>query len=132
MSEAGVQLAPHYDLLSVAVYDSRAFGNARWPDLSTLAWPILHAGRFSQIDRRVMLQAASVLGIQRATAERLLAYQRDRIFGAAEELYRQFDSEVLHLLLHRPDLGPTLAGEGRCLRSIIHTVIKEMVLRLRT
>lgn len=132
VSEAGVQLAPHYDLLSVAVYDSRAFGNARWPDLSTLAWPILHAGRFSQIDRRVMLQAASVLGIQRATAERLLAYQRDRILGAAEELYRQFDSEVSHLLLHRPDLGPTLAGEGRCLRSIIHTVIKEMVLRLRT
>ena len=127
---AGIQLAPHYDMLSVAVYDSRAFGKPGWPEHTTLAWPILDATRFSQIDRGLILQAARGLGINRSTADRLLAQQRDRIVATAETLYQQFDNDASRRLQARPELGPTMAGESRCLRAIIHTVIKEMVVRL--
>ena len=48
----------------------------------------------------------------------------------AEALYRQFDNDASRRLQARPELGPTMAGESRCLRAIIHTVIKEMVVRL--
>ena len=97
---------------------------------TTLAWPILDATRFSQIDRGLILQAARGLGINRSTADRLLAQQRDRIVTTAEALYRQFDNDASRRLQARPELGPTMAGESRCLRAIIHTVIKEMVVRL--
>mgnify|MGYP006188874497 FL=1 len=66
----------------------------------------------------------------RATADRLLAQQRDRIVTTAEALYRQFDNDASRRLQGRPELGPTMAGESCCLRAIIHTVIKEMAARL--
>ena len=83
-----------YDMLSVAVYDSRAFGKPGWPEHTTLAWPILDAARISRIDRGLILKAAKELGVARATADRLLAQQRDRIVTTAEPLYRQFDNDA--------------------------------------
>ena len=40
------------------------------------------------------------------------------------------NNDASQRLQARPELGPTMAGESRCLRAIIHTVIKEMVVRL--
>src|SRR3546814_1136121 len=37
----GVNLAPHYDMLSTACYESRAYEKDAWPSASTLAWPLL-------------------------------------------------------------------------------------------
>ncbi len=51
-------------------------------------------------------------------------------YRGLQALYRQFDNDASRRLQARPELGPTVAGESRCLRAIIHTVIKEMVVRL--
>lgn len=40
------------------------------------------------------------------------------------------NSDASRQLQARPALGPTMAGESRCLRASIHTVIKEIVVRL--
>ena len=50
VSPRGLTLAPCYDLLSTAVYESRAFDQQRWPDATTLAWPILGENRLAAID----------------------------------------------------------------------------------
>src|SRR3546814_6666255 len=48
----GGNLAPHSDMLSTACYESRAYEKDAWPSASTLAWPILDAERFSDLDRK--------------------------------------------------------------------------------
>ncbi|MGB4345243.1 MAG: HipA domain-containing protein [Burkholderiaceae bacterium] len=131
VSNAGVQLAPHYDLLSIAIYDSPAFDKTAWPNLTSLAWPILGASRFVEINRAVLIEAAQVLGIQRATAERLLASQLSRISDAATTLYLGFETDAAVRVQANPDLGAALAGESRALRAIIYGVIREMLIRLR-
>jgi serine/threonine-protein kinase HipA len=131
VSEAGIQLAPYYDLLSTAVYGSPTFDKYEWPEQASLAWPVLHARRFNQLNRAILIQAAQIMGIQRSTAERLLEAQRSRINVAAEELYRDFELEVAKLGQARPELRATLAGESRCLRAIIHVVIRTMIEKLK-
>lgn len=44
VSHEGVQLAPFYDLLSIATYDSPAFDKKGWPEQTQLAWPIWVCG----------------------------------------------------------------------------------------
>lgn len=126
----GIRLAPHYDLVSTATWDTPAFDQRRWPDLTTLAWPLLGVERFSEVNCELLLAAAQVLGIARSTAERLLAEQRDRISGQAEALLAQVEQENNEWLVARPELAATLAGELRCLRTIVHGVIREMAKRL--
>lgn len=58
----GGQLAPFYDLLSVAVYDSVASGKAVWPDQIQLAWPILGCERFARVKKALLLDAACEMG----------------------------------------------------------------------
>ena len=72
VSREGVQLAPFYDLLSVAVYDSVASGKTVWPEQTQLAWPILGADRFARVNRATLLGAAAEMGINRPTAERII------------------------------------------------------------
>ena len=55
VSHEGVQLAPFYDLLSVATYDSPAFDKSGWPAQTQLAWPILGVRHFSDIRRGLLL-----------------------------------------------------------------------------
>jgi len=64
VTPAGIQPAPFYDLLSVAVYDSRAYQKPGWPAATTLAWPILGTNRFAAITRPLLIDAARSLGIQ--------------------------------------------------------------------
>lgn len=127
----GIRLAPHYDLVSTATWDTPAFDQRRWPDLTTLAWPLLGVERFAEVNRELLLAAAQTLGLARSTAERLLTEQRDRIFGQAEALLVRVEQENNEWLAARPDLAATLAGELRCLRTIVHGVIRDMVQRLQ-
>lgn len=124
---AGVQLAPHYDLISTAVYASRAFDKPDWPQSTHLAWPILDARRFAEVDRQLMIAAGVELGLNRGTAERLLDECRRRIVPAAEHVYAAFEARTGEAGLQSP---ATRAGEARCLRAIIHAVIREMTERL--
>lgn len=130
VSHEGVQLAPFYDLLSVASYDTPAFGKKVWPDQTELAWPILGVRHFSEIDRALLLEAGAALSVAKGTAQRLIENLRNRVIPEAEKLYLQMEAENEHLANARPGLAATMAGESRCVRTILHGVIKEMAVRL--
>lgn len=131
VSDEGIGLAPHYDLLSTACYDSPAFNRNNWPRQTELAWPVLGATRFAGLNKALMLDAGSALNLGKATAERLFNLLRERIAGAAKALYAEVETENAALLNLQPKLAATFAGELRCLRAIMHNVINHMVARLK-
>lgn len=131
VSQEGVQLAPFYDLLSVALYDSVASGKAVWPDQTQLAWPILGADRFARVDRTVLLDAAAEMGVSRSTAERIIRSMTAKVWDQAHSLYDAVESTNAELAAARSELAATLAGEARALRAITHVVLKEMLQRLQ-
>ena len=126
VSHEGVQLAPFYDLLSVATYDSAAFDKKGWPTQTRLAWPILGVRHFSDINRGLLLEAGASLNLAKGTAQRLLENLRSRAVQEAEALYAKVEAENAQIVSARPELSATMAGESRCLRAILHTVLKEM------
>jgi len=126
VSHGGIQLAPFYDLLSVATYDSPAFDQQGWPAQTQLAWPILGVSNFSGVNRNLLLKAGTALNLAKGTAERLLESLRSRVLREAETLYAEIETENAQLIATRPELSACLAGELRCLRAILHTVIKTM------
>lgn len=126
VSHEGVQLAPLYDLLSVATYDTPAFDKKGWPAQTQLAWPILGVRHFSDINRGLLFEAGASLNLAKGTAERLLENLRSRAVPEAEALYAEVEAENARISLARPDLSATMAGESRCLRAILRIVLKEM------
>ncbi|HAZ60475.1 MAG TPA: type II toxin-antitoxin system HipA family toxin [Gammaproteobacteria bacterium] len=130
ISHEGVQLAPFYGLLSVASYDTPAFDRKGWPEQTQLAWPILGVRHFSDLSRGVLTEAGAALNLARGTAERLLENPRRRVVRESEMLYAEIEAENAQLASARPDLAATLAGEARCLRAVLHAVIKEMTRQL--
>ena|GEM_PF-3824286 len=54
---------------------------------------------------------------------------RSQIGQQAHLLYEHIQAENQGLLVHRPELAATLAGELRCLRAILHLIIQEMARR---
>lgn len=126
VSYEGVQLAPFYDLLSVATYDTASFNKKGWPTHTQLAWPVLGAPHFSDLNRALLLEAGAVLSLAKGTAQRQLEYLRSRAMREAEALYSEVATRNAQIVHQRPDLSATLAGELRSLRAIIHIVIKEM------
>lgn len=127
VSPQGVQLAPFYDLLSIATYESIAFDQKGWPEQTQLAWPMMGVRRFAEIDRPLLLEAGTALGLARTTAQRLIENLRSRIVSVTEELYVEYEQDTAKILLQQPQLSATMAGESRCLRTILHVVIKQMV-----
>ena len=125
VSHEGIQMAPFYDLLTVAVYDTPAFGKAGRPAHTALAWPILGARRFGDIDRKLLLEAGGTMNLATGTAERLLENLRSRIVHEAEGLCLEVKAEHTRIVDANPDLAPKMAGEFRCLRSILHTILKD-------
>ncbi|HCP76480.1 MAG TPA: type II toxin-antitoxin system HipA family toxin, partial [Pusillimonas sp.] len=85
--------------------------------------------RFSEINKAVLIEAGAVLGLAKSTAERLLTRLRSQIGQQAHLLYEHIQAENQGLLVHRPELAATLAGELRCLRAILHLIIQEMARR---
>ncbi|MEN1928011.1 HipA domain-containing protein [Luteimonas sp. MJ250] len=125
----GVALAPHYDLLCTVCYESRAYDMDVWPSESTLAWPVLGATRFSDLDFSLMVQAGIGMGLTERRARDQLDRMRTRIMGEAKALLSATEAENAALPTDLR-IGPTLAGEGRCLRTVTYGVIQEMVRRL--
>jgi serine/threonine-protein kinase HipA len=119
-------LAPFYDLLSVATYDTPAFDKQGWPAQTQLAWPILGVRHFSDINRALLLETGASLNLAKGTAERLLENLRSRAEPEAEALCAEVEAENAQIAHARPALSATMAGESRCLRTILHAVIKEM------
>ena len=71
-----------------------------------------------------------MLNLAKGTAERLLENLRKRAVQQAEALYAEVEADNARLLQARPELAATLAGEARCLRPLLHTVIKKMAQQL--
>ena len=132
VSEEGVQLAPFYDLLSVAVYDTKAFDKNEWPRQTPLAWPVLGVHHFANITQSLLIEAGAILNISKATAMRLLEAIRNRVVQEAETLYNEVEKENVLIAQVRPELSATMAGESRCLRAIVHNIIKEMSKQINT
>lgn len=130
VSHEGVQLAPFYDLLSIATYDTAAFDKKGWPAQTQLAWPILGARHFSDVNRSLLLEAGASLNLRKGTAQRLLENLRSRAMQEAESLYAEIEAENARIAHARPELSATMAGESRCLRVILHIVLKEMAARI--
>ena len=126
ISDEGVQLAPFYDLLSVATYETPALDKKGWPVQTELAWPILEVRHFSDMNRDLLLEAGAALNLAKGTADRMLENLRSRAVQEAEALYGEIESENAHIIDVHPELSATMAGESRCLRAVVHTIIKEM------
>ncbi|WP_153116624.1 HipA domain-containing protein [Rhodocyclus tenuis] len=130
VSHEGIQLAPFYDLLSVAAYDTAAFDKKAWPTQSELAWPIQGVRHFSDIGRSLLLEAGTALNLARGTAGRLLENLRARVMREAEALFAEVEAENARIAQARPELSLTMAAEARCLRTILYAVIKDMARQL--
>ncbi len=122
--------SPFYDLLSDASYDTPSFDKQRWPVQTQLAWPILGVRHFSDINRALLLKAGAALNLAKGTAERLLENLRSRVVQEAQALYAEVAAENARISNERQNLSATMAGESRCLRTIVHTIINEMAKRL--
>ncbi|RZS58214.1 HipA domain-containing protein [Sphaerotilus mobilis] len=130
----GIRLAPAYDLLSTAVYDTRALADerARWP-ATALAMPVGQATRFATVRRSDLIEAADTLGLSTATAQR----ETDRLIAAVRQrigpLHAAIETESAALCAASRDPSRarlTLACEQRLLGAMRHVVVAEMVQRL--
>lgn len=131
VDDAGIELAPHYDLLSTACYETRAYTGDQppWPEQSELAWSILGVARFSELRFEHLIAAGAALGLKPQVARAQLQHQLQRIRAEAHLLLEQTQEENRQWL-QRFDIGPTLEGEARLLRTLVHVIIDDMVRQL--
>lgn len=124
VSDAGIEIAPVYDLLSTAVYGTRALAqeHASWPNME-LALSLPGASHFADVSRAVLLQAGAALGLAKATVEREMDRLVSQIGPAADSLIAQIEQENQTLPVEAKRF---FGGEMRVLRSIRHIVIEEM------
>lgn len=132
ISHEGIQLAPFYDLLSVAVYDTPAFEKQNWPKQTELAWPILGVNRFADMNRQLLIEAGLKLKISKSTSLRLIDSLCQQIATEASMLYTEIQNDNNALMQIRPELSARLAGESRCLGTILYAVIKDMVQKMKS
>lgn len=136
VSPGGIELAPHYDMLSTAAWDTKGYadGQARWP-ATPLALPLAEAQSFNQVTYTALLQTGATLGLNTKVASRLLDSLLDRVEKMAPLLLQQLcdnnsaNSRKADLFVTAP---PTIrGGETQLLRTIYHVIIKEMLQQIR-
>lgn len=127
VSAEGAELAPAYDLLSTAVYSTRAMSEEpRWPDVE-LALPLPGAHRFGEVTRERVLEAAAVLGVPQAIATRELGRLAGKATGESRELVARIEAGNDSL----PEAARVhVAGEMQLVRVIDAIVVREMAGRL--
>jgi serine/threonine-protein kinase HipA len=129
VSHDGVEIAPCYDLLSTAVWETKAFADEKeiWPRIE-LAISLPGAAQFADITRDSVLAAAGELGLGRATAVRELDRMVGAIEGKAEALMAEIDAENA---VAPEEAHAYFGGEVRLLRAIRHIIIAQMVAKLQ-
>jgi serine/threonine-protein kinase HipA len=127
VSAAGIELAPAYDLLSTAVYGTRAFNEQfTWPNIE-LALPLPGATHFDEVTREHVRSAAAELGVPRQIAEREL----DRLITTLPTAARSLISAIEAENARWPEPArANFAGELRLLRAVERVVLADMVQRL--
>lgn len=119
MSAEGVQLAPFYDLVATAAYDTRAFADQRaiWPD-AALAIPLPGAERFADIARDKVLAAAEVLKVPGTVAARELDRQLRAIGPALDELVAEQQQDTA-----LPEGAAVFLGGQRRLADVLRHIV---------
>lgn len=128
----GVRLAPAYDLLCTAVYETQAFNETPiWPR-TQLAMSICGVHHFNEVNSDAMLQAAQAIGVPASIAKRQMAKLLKSMVPAADELIEQLEGRKnLGVLIADPDTSKRAwAGETRLLRAIRHNVLAQTVQQL--
>ena len=131
---SGIKLAPAYDMLCTAVYDTKAMANerGRWP-ASPLALAIGDATTFEGVTRVHVLEAGTALGLAKATATRELDRLVKAVPAEAEMLYRDIESNIESEMSASPTPQAArahAAGELQMLRAIKYIVIKDLAKQL--
>ena len=119
MTPRGVELAPHYDLVSTACFDVGT-GTAAWGRVPmSLALPA--ARTFGEVRAESLLALGEALKLRRPVAARILETLRTRIGATADALIEEFERRPY------PARAAVLrGGELRVLRQIRHVVIADM------
>lgn len=126
MTPGGPQLAPFYDLLSTAAWQTRMFDKDRWPEGCTLAWPIGSEDRLARLNGDILLAAGETLGIKRATALKLIHQTARDLEREAGRLMNEVERDNARMSQQRPELQATFPGEIRAIRAIVYIIIREM------
>ncbi|MDB5920613.1 MAG: protein HipA [Massilia sp.] len=134
VDHAGINLAPAYDMLCTAVYDTRTFAGtgARWPD-SALAFSLGDARTFGGVRRQHLLDAATALGLAPRTATRELDSMLAALPREADKLIAAIEAGQDEVLAHspQPELARNFfAGETRMLRAARLIVMADMCAQL--
>ena len=101
----GLQLAPAYDLLATAVYDTPAVAGdkARWP-ASELALQVSEDHQlFGNVSREELITAGIALGLNEKTASREISRQTDVILETADTLLEKIRAEHQQLVDSSPN-----------------------------
>ena len=127
VDHAGIELAPAYDLLSTAVYETRACSEEpAWPAVE-LVLPLPGAAQFGAVRREHVLRAASDLGVPGSIAIREL----DRLIGAVARASKNLICDIERDNDALPEAARVAStGELRLLRAIEAVVIRDMCARL--
>jgi serine/threonine-protein kinase HipA len=124
VTATGIELSPHYDLLSTAVFDA---GDAvqEWRNLE-MSLALKGAARYADVTREAVLALAEDLGVGKQTAERMLDKMVHDAPIEMEALIKEFENRSY------PASAKALrGGELRVLRQIRHVVMESMVRQLR-
>lgn len=125
ISHEGIQIAPAYDLLCTAVYDTRSFSESPvWPK-TQLALSLGQATQFEHVNRAVMLQAGADLGLSKGTATRELDKMLKTLPEHANRLIAAIESS------YPAQATNYQAGELRLLRAIRHVIVQDTLQRLQ-
>lgn len=134
VERAGIDIAPAYDLLCTAVYETRALADdeARWPHVP-LAFSLGDARNFSDVTRAHLLDAGKSLGLADATAKRELDRLVREVPAQADKLIADIENHLDEEVAASPDPASARTyapGEMLMLRSVRHVVIGDMARQL--
>lgn len=128
VSADGIDLAPPYDMLSTAVYRTKAFADNRatWPNVDLMI-PLPGATKFGNVTRESMVGAGAVLGLTRHICERELDRMTAALPQCLSDLIHEIEFENTQYL---DPVRVFLGGELRLVRAIQNIIVPEMIGRL--
>lgn len=126
----GTRLAPAYDLLSTAVYDTRALADERatWPRVNTVFQWDGRQKQFGEMTASDLIEAGASIGVRRFASGEVRRQARD-ILSAADAVATAVRNERAERIEQSPD--PAAARqytgiEDRVMNAIRHIVLAEM------
>lgn len=120
----GLELAPHYDLVSTGCFDAGAHP-AQWGQVP-MSLKLSDAERFAEVSVHSLVSLGEALGLRAQVAQRIVDTMRGRVAAAADALLADFE--------RRPfPQGAAIVrgGELHVLRQIRHVVITDMERQLQ-